>query len=115
VASFQRVLEATAVPPGTKKAVQLGGRCILICNANARLYAISNVCTHAEQPLERGRMSATWIACPTHGARFDLATGKPLNPPAFKPIATYEVRVVDEWIEVLIQEPATVTGEGQPT
>ncbi|MDR3417175.1 MAG: non-heme iron oxygenase ferredoxin subunit [Nevskia sp.] len=105
--SFHRVLSAAEVPPGTKKAVQVGDRCILICNSNQRLYAISNICTHAEKPLERGRMSATWIACPTHGARFDLATGKALNPPAVKPIATYEVRVVDEWIEVLIKEVAT--------
>jgi 3-phenylpropionate/trans-cinnamate dioxygenase ferredoxin subunit len=109
------MLAAADVPPGTKKAVQVGGRCILICNASQRLYAISNVCTHAEQPLERGRMSGSWIACPTHGARFDLASGKALNPPAVKPLTTYEVRVVDEWIEVLIQETVTATGASQPT
>lgn len=104
--SFERVLNAADIPPGAKKAVQVGDRCILICNSNQRFYAISNVCSHAEKPLERGRMSANWIACPTHGARFDLATGKALNPPAVKPIATYQVRVVDGWIEVLLQEAA---------
>ena len=101
--SFVRALKAAELPPGTKKTAQIGGTCVLICNADGRLHAISNTCSHALQPLERGRMSGTWIACPTHGARFDLATGKPLNPPAFKPIATYALRVVDEWIEVMVE------------
>ena len=47
-------------------------------------------------------MSKTWIACPIHGARFELATGRVMNPPAIKPIATYEIRVVDDWIEVAV-------------
>lgn len=105
--AFQRVLAVAELPPGTKKAVQVDGRCVLICNANAQLYAISNTCTHADKPLERGRMSASWIACPAHGARFELATGRALNPPAVKPIATYPVRVVDDWIEVSIPEAVT--------
>lgn len=106
-AAFQRALKTSDVPPGTKKAVQVGGKCVLICNAGEKLYAITNICSHQFQPLERGRMSATWIACPTHGARFELATGKALNPPAVQPIATYEVRVVDEWIEVMVEAVAS--------
>lgn len=47
-------------------------------------------------------MSRGWIACPVHGARFELASGRAMNPPATKPIATYELRVVDGWIEILV-------------
>jgi 3-phenylpropionate/trans-cinnamate dioxygenase ferredoxin component len=47
-------------------------------------------------------MSRGWIACPLHGARFELATGRAMNPPAKQPIATFEIRVVEEWIEVLV-------------
>jgi 3-phenylpropionate/trans-cinnamate dioxygenase ferredoxin subunit len=46
-------------------------------------------------------MSRGWIACPAHGARFELATGRAMNAPAKQPIATFEVRVVEDWIEVL--------------
>jgi 3-phenylpropionate/trans-cinnamate dioxygenase ferredoxin subunit len=80
--------------------VDVGGRCVLLCHSNGRVYAIAPNCSHADKPLERGRLSGTWIGCPEHGARFDLASGKALNPPAVRPIATYEVRVVDGWIEV---------------
>jgi 3-phenylpropionate/trans-cinnamate dioxygenase ferredoxin component len=95
-------LAISDLPAGTKKAVQVSGKCVLICNLNDRLYAISNICSHADQPLERGRMANGWIGCPAHGARFELTTGRAMNLPAVRPIATFEVRVVDEWIEVLV-------------
>lgn len=44
-------------------------------------------------------MGNGWIACPIHGARFDLVSGKTMKPPAKRPIATYAVRIVDGWIE----------------
>ena len=100
--SFSRVLNVAEVPPGTKKLVEVAGKPILICHSNDRLFAVSNICSHAEEKLECGRMSRGWISCPMHGARFELATGRAMNPPAVKPIATYEIRVVDDWIEVAV-------------
>jgi 3-phenylpropionate/trans-cinnamate dioxygenase ferredoxin subunit len=101
--AFSRVLQTSELPPGGKKAVQVNGKCVLVCHANQRFYAISGICSHNERPLDRGRIMGTSISCPFHGARFDLPTGKALNLPATKPVATYEVRVVDEWIEVLVE------------
>ena len=101
-AAYQRVLPAAELPPGSKKAVQLGGTCVLLCHANQRIYAISNTCSHNQQALDGGRVMGSSIACPLHGARFDLATGKALNLPAKKPVPVYEVRVVDGWIEVAV-------------
>jgi 3-phenylpropionate/trans-cinnamate dioxygenase ferredoxin subunit len=102
VSDFVRVLAASDVPAGEKKAVEVNGKLVLVCNNGERLFAISALCSHAEESMERARMAKTWIACPVHGARFELATGKVLNPPAIKPIATYEIRVVDDWIEVAV-------------
>ena len=99
---FARVLRVSELPAGEKKAVDVGGASVLVCNSNDRLYAVSNVCSHAQERLECGRMSRGWIACPVHGARFDLATGRAMNPPAKDPIATYEVRIVEDWIEVAV-------------
>jgi 3-phenylpropionate/trans-cinnamate dioxygenase ferredoxin subunit len=100
--SFTRALPAADVPSGTKKAVDIGGKSILFCNANDKLFAVSNICSHADEKLESGRLFRSWVSCPLHGARFELATGKAMNLPATQPIATYEVRVVDDWIEVLV-------------
>lgn len=101
-AAFTPVLKLADLPANTKKAVQVGAKCLLVCNVNDKLYAIANVCSHNEKPLERGRMGNGWIACPVHGARFDLATGAALNLPAKLPIATYEVRVTGDDVEVLV-------------
>jgi 3-phenylpropionate/trans-cinnamate dioxygenase ferredoxin subunit len=99
---FFRAVAAAELPPNSKKVVEVGGRQILLCNTGERVFAISNECSHAQSKLDCGRMSRTWIACPLHGARFELETGKAMNLPATKPIATYEVRLVEEWIEVAV-------------
>lgn len=98
--TFVRTIPQSDLPHAAKQAVTVGGKSILLCNWNGQLYAVSNICSHADEKLECGRMSNGWIACPIHGARFDLATGKAKNPPAKRPIETYPIRVVDEWIEV---------------
>ena len=104
--TFERVFNVAEIQPGSKKAVEVNGQSVLICHSNDRLFAVSNICSHAHEKLECGRMSRGWIACPIHGARFELATGRAMNPPAKQPIATYPVRVVDEWIEVSVPAKA---------
>ena len=99
-AQFVAVLPAGTVPSGTVAACELGGRSILVCHSQGQLYAIENKCSHAEEPLACGRIRNGWIACPAHGARFDLATGEALNPPAVDPIRTFPVRVVAGMIEI---------------
>jgi 3-phenylpropionate/trans-cinnamate dioxygenase ferredoxin subunit len=100
--SFTRALPVSELPAGTKKPLVLEGKQILLCNVAGRMFAISNVCSHNDKPLERGRLGNGWIACPTHGARFELATGKPMCLPATQAIATYELRVVEDWIEIRV-------------
>jgi 3-phenylpropionate/trans-cinnamate dioxygenase ferredoxin component len=107
VEGFVRVMTVSGLPPGAKRAVDVNGRSVLICNSNERLYAVSNICSHAQEKLECGRMSRGWIVCPVHGARFDLATGRAMNPPTKEPIAAYQIRAVDGWIEVLVADPST--------
>ena len=97
---FIAVAALADVPQGKVHEVSLRGRSILLCHDVDELYAVENKCSHADMPLACGRMRYGWIMCPTHGARFDLATGAPLGPPAPWPIATFPVRVVDGVIEV---------------
>lgn len=100
--NFVAVAKLEDVPPGTKKLVDVDGKPILICHTADRLFAVTNICSHAEEALDCGRMRNGWIACPVHGARFDLETGDPINPPATLPIKTYEVRVSGDMIEVAV-------------
>jgi 3-phenylpropionate/trans-cinnamate dioxygenase ferredoxin subunit len=81
-------------------AVEIAGKPILICHSKGEYFAVLNRCTHADERLDCGRVRGGWVACPGHGARFDLATGRAMNPPATLPIATCPTRLVGEWVEV---------------
>ncbi len=93
-------LAATADIPAEKSlAVTHDGKKLLICHSVGEFFVIENRCSHAEEPLDCGRVRAGWVACPVHGARFDLATGAAMNPPAKDPIVTYPARIVDGRVE----------------
>lgn len=100
--NFVAVARMEDVPPDAVKVVEAGGRSILLCNTNGRIFAIENQCSHAEEPLECGRIRAGWIACPAHGARFDLETGEAINPPAETAITTFAVRITGDTIEIAV-------------
>jgi 3-phenylpropionate/trans-cinnamate dioxygenase ferredoxin component len=97
---FVPVLAEAELPQGAKREVMVAGKPILLCHSMNQIHAVSNICSHAEEKLDCGRLGAGWIACPVHGARFDLATGQAKNPPAKQPIPVYPVRIADGWIEV---------------
>lgn len=100
--TFIPVAKTGEIAPETAKTVELNGRSILICHSDGRFFAVENMCSHAQEPLACGRLKRGWLSCPAHGARFDLETGEPLNPPASEPIATFPVRIVGDVIEVAI-------------
>lgn len=99
---FTRFCKLADIPSGSNKALRLNNTWVLVCNSDERLFAVSAVCSHQAKPLVNGRVRNCMITCPVHGARFNLETGEALNLPATKPIATYDLRVVDDWIEVRV-------------
>ena len=100
--TFIAAAKLDEVPAGTKKLVTLGGIEVLLCNSRDKLFAVRNLCSHAYEKLDCGRMKNGWISCPVHGARFDLETGAAMNPPAVMPIDVYDVRVVGDVVEVAV-------------
>lgn len=100
--TFTPAADVTDLPAGSKKLVDVGGVPVLLCHSAGSIFAIRNVCSHAHEPLDCGRMKNGWIACPVHGARFDLETGEAMNPPATLPIEVFAVRVVGDVIEVAV-------------
>jgi 3-phenylpropionate/trans-cinnamate dioxygenase ferredoxin subunit len=100
--TFVAVATLDEVPAGTKKLVTVGKIEIVLCNTLDRIFAVRNLCSHAYEKIDCGRMKNGWISCPVHGARFDLETGQPINPPAVMPIEIYEVRVEGDEIAVAV-------------
>lgn len=80
---------------GDRHVVDVAGREVVVVRAAGRFYAIDNICTHDGEELASGPVEGAEIICPRHGARFCLRTGEALTPPAYEPVATHELRVVD--------------------
>jgi 3-phenylpropionate/trans-cinnamate dioxygenase ferredoxin subunit len=93
MAEWVKVAEVSELGPGQKKQLDLDGLAVAVFNVDGSYYAIEDVCTHDGAPLAHGRFSGNEIACPRHGARFNVCTGAALCMPAFEPVDTYPVKV----------------------
>ena len=88
------------LPQGEVLGVEVAGRPIALYDVDGNLFATDNICTHAYARLSDGWLDGDLIECPLHAARFDVRTGKVLDPPATEDLKTYPVRVVDDEIQV---------------
>ncbi|MFY9329168.1 MAG: non-heme iron oxygenase ferredoxin subunit [Georgfuchsia sp.] len=80
-------------PPGTCRTVDVEGTPVAVFNIDGNYYAIEDLCTHEAETLSDGDTDGLEIVCPRHGARFSLATGEALSPPAYEAVATFPVRI----------------------
>ncbi len=99
---FQGVLRLADVALGGMRTCVLGGRELVVCHTREGVFALDNICTHAHARLCEGRLRATRLVCPLHGASFDIRDGRVLGPPAEVPLPTYAVRIVEGTIEVAL-------------
>ena len=90
------------LPPGTHRAVETEDYEIGVFNCSGEVLAIEDRCSHDDGELLYGEVD--WedcrVECPRHGSWFDLRTGRPLNLPAYQPVDTFPVHVVDDVIKL---------------
>ena len=99
---FVPVMTLAEIPQGSMQTRVLEGREIVICHTREGVFALDNICTHAHARMCEGRLRATRLVCPLHGASFDIRDGRVLGPPATVALPTFPVRVVDGTIEVAV-------------
>ena len=99
-AGWERAATRGDLTEGEVLGVEVAGRSIALYDADGSLYATDNICTHAYACLSDGWLDGEVIECPLHAARFDIRTGKVLDPPATEDLKTYRVRVVGDEIQV---------------
>lgn len=66
---------------------------IALVRTEGEVYALRDVCSHAEVRLSEGEVEDGTIECWLHGSCFDLRSGAPVNPPATQPVPTYDVKI----------------------
>ena len=100
---FIPVAEVTELGNGERLIFEVGGEPIALFNIAGEYFAIADVCSHDDGPVAEGELLDHEIACPRHGARFDIKTGEALSLPAVVDIPAYPVRV--EGDKILIGLP----------
>jgi nitrite reductase/ring-hydroxylating ferredoxin subunit len=99
VASLSDLAEDTAVK------VVVGGTPVCLARSGGEVFAVNDVCSHADVSLSEGDVEDGTVECWLHGSRFDLRTGRPTGLPATKPVATYPVTI--EGDDVLVDVEST--------
>jgi 3-phenylpropionate/trans-cinnamate dioxygenase ferredoxin component len=99
VASLSDLADESAVR------VEVGGTPVCLARSQGEVFAVSDICSHADVSLSEGDVDDGTVECWLHGSSFDLRTGKPTGLPATKPVATYPVTL--EGDDVLVDVEST--------
>jgi 3-phenylpropionate/trans-cinnamate dioxygenase ferredoxin subunit len=99
-----RACSLTDLPEEGAIRVDLDGTAVCIARSGGSVYAISDICSHADVSLSEGEVEDGHIECWLHGSNFDLRTGKPIALPATKPVATYPVTVEGDDVFVKLEK-----------
>ena len=104
MSEFVRVASIDEIPDPGKATVEVDERLVVLVHLQGEFYCIDDVCTHDGGPLSNGLMDDHTIACPRHGARFDIRSGEALTMPATQPTVAHEVKVEGEQILVRLKK-----------
>ncbi len=100
MAEWKPLCRLADLPEGAPIAKKIGKKEFLAVRRGGRVLVCGNKCPHFGDPLSNGVASGTHVFCPSHGARFDLESGRVESAPALDDLPTYEAKV--EGGEVLV-------------
>jgi nitrite reductase/ring-hydroxylating ferredoxin subunit len=80
--------------------VKIGSLAIAVYQAKGSFYATQDLCTLERAYLSDGVLIDRIVECPFHQGRFDVRSGEAVGVPAFIPLKTYPLKIVDGKIYV---------------
>jgi 3-phenylpropionate/trans-cinnamate dioxygenase ferredoxin component len=83
--------------------VHVDGQDVALARHGEEIFAVEDMCSHANVALSEGDIEDCTVECWLHGSKFDLRTGKPTGLPATEPVATFPVDVRDGDVYVDIE------------
>ncbi|MCG8599786.1 MAG: non-heme iron oxygenase ferredoxin subunit [Verrucomicrobiales bacterium] len=115
---FSVLANSSDLEEGKGQPFELDGHRIALVRHDGEIYAIDDLCPHADASMAFGPVENGCIACPWHFAEFRLETGEVLSGPAARDIRSYQVREIDGKVEVCVErnrqgEPWKSDGENE--
>jgi nitrite reductase/ring-hydroxylating ferredoxin subunit len=91
--TYVRVCTMGDLEEDEPKRVDVGGVPISVVRTDGEVFAIHDICSHANVSLSEGEVEDCTIECWLHGSRFDLRSGKPTGLPATRPVPVFPVKI----------------------
>ena len=73
--AYVKVGSLSAMPPGTVREAEIGGRYYAVCNVAGTIHALDGTCPHRGGPVGQGALDGANLVCPWHAWEFDCASG----------------------------------------
>lgn len=93
MSEFIKAATKSELSPGEKLLVEVDDRLVILFQVGDDYFCLDDVCTHDGGTLSDGEFEGHEIACPRHGAKFDIRCGKAMCMPATQNTGSHEVRV----------------------
>jgi 3-phenylpropionate/trans-cinnamate dioxygenase ferredoxin subunit len=90
---YIRACAVSDLPDDGVIGIDINGQPVAIVRTEGEVFALEDVCSHADECLSEGDVNGYDIECAAHGSRFDVRTGKVCRFPARKPVRIYPVRI----------------------
>lgn len=104
MSEFVKVATADEFGSENKILVEVDDRLVILFKVGEEIFCLDDVCTHDGGTLSDGDFEGFEIACPRHGAKFDVRCGKALCMPATQATGSHEVKVDGDDILVKVAE-----------
>ena len=99
---FTRVCALSDLPAEGVIGVEVAGEPVAVARTGGEVFALRDVCSHAEVPLSEGEIYDHTVECWLHGSCFDLRTGQPTGLPATEPVPVYPVKIEGDDVYVAL-------------
>jgi 3-phenylpropionate/trans-cinnamate dioxygenase ferredoxin component len=104
--NFVRACALGELEDDTPTRVEIDGTpvCVVRTSETGDVFAINDICSHANVSLSEGEVEDCSIECWLHGSTFDLRTGKPSGLPATQPVPVYPVKIEGDEVFVSVTQ-----------
>ncbi len=104
MSDFFAAAKTSEITDGGKLLVEVDDRLVILFQVGDSYYCIDDVCTHDGGTLSDGEFEGHEIACPRHGAKFDVRCGKVTCMPATQATVAHETKVDGDTIQVKLNQ-----------
>ena len=104
MSDFERACSLSDLPDEGAIGVEVNGEPVAVIRACGEVFALRDVCSHAEVPLSEGEIYDCTVECWLHGSCFDVRTGEPTGMPATVAVPVYPVKIEGDDVLVSIEE-----------